>query len=117
MPLLSLALDTSHLTACGNDFGFEYIFERPLKALGSKGDVLICISTSGKSENIVRVLKLSKKMGVKSISLLGGDGGFAKKHSNINIIVDSTDVARIQEVHIFLGHFILQEVERKFLKK
>jgi D-sedoheptulose 7-phosphate isomerase len=104
-------MDTSTLTACGNDFDFKYIFSRNLEALGSKKDLLIVISTSGNSKNIIEVLKKSKKMKIFSIGLLGSNGGTAKKLSNLNIIVPHQKVARIQECHIFIGHFILKKVE------
>jgi D-sedoheptulose 7-phosphate isomerase len=114
-PIISLALDTSTLTACSNDFDFKYIFSRNLEALGSKRDLLIVISTSGNSKNIIEVLKQSKRMKIFSIGFLGFDGGAAKKLSNLNIIVPHKKVARIQECHIFLGHFILGSVERMLL--
>jgi len=117
IPLISLAMDTSTLTACGNDYDFKYIFSRNLEALGSKKDLLIAISTSGKSKNIVEVLKQSKKMKIFSICFLGFKGGLAKKISNLNIIVPHKKVARIQECHIFLGHYILNQVEKLVLKK
>ena len=79
LPLISLALDTSTITACANDYNFKEIFSRNLKALASKNDVLICLSTSGKSRNIIEVLKMSKKMGVFSISLLGNKKEFIRK--------------------------------------
>ncbi len=116
MPILSLALDSSHLTACSNDFSFEDVFVRPLEAFGKKTDILIVISTSGNSKNIIKVLKKAKKMKIKSIALLGYNGGDAKKFADISIIVKSNVTARIQESHIFLGHFILESVERKILK-
>ena len=116
-PIISLAMDTSTLTACGNDFDFKYIFSRNLQALGSKKDLLIVISTSGNSRNIIEVLKQSKKMKIFSIGFLGSNGGAAKKISNLNIIVPHQKVARIQESHIFLGHFILNQVEKKLLNK
>jgi D-sedoheptulose 7-phosphate isomerase len=100
------------LTACGNDFDFKYIFSRNLEALGSKKDLLIVISTSGNSKNIIEVLKQSKKMKIFSIGFLGFKGGAAKKLSNLNIIVPHQKVARIQECHIFLGHYILGQVEK-----
>ena len=114
-PMVSLAMDTSTLTACGNDFDFKYIFSRNLEALGSKKDLLIVISTSGNSKNILEVLKQSKKMKIFSIGFLGYNGGAAKKLSNLNIIVPHQKVSRIQECHIFLGHFILNQVEKKLL--
>jgi len=116
-PVISLAQDTSTITACGNDIGFEKIFSRTLSALGNKGDILIAISTSGNSKNIINVLKESKKKGIFAISLLGSNGGRAKKFSDLNIIVPSKITARIQECHIFLGHYIFEEVENLLIKK
>jgi D-sedoheptulose 7-phosphate isomerase len=110
-------MDTSTLTACGNDFDFKYIFSRNLEALGSKKDLLVTISTSGNSKNIIEVLKQSKKMKIFSVSFLGFNGGAAKKISNLNIIVPHDKVARIQESHIFLGHFILDKVEKKLIER
>ena len=81
LPIVSLALDTSTITACGNDYNFEKIFSRNLEALATKGDLLICISTSGNSKNIVNVLKTAKKLDVNTLSLLGKGGGKAKKLS------------------------------------
>ena len=115
-PLISLALDTSTLTACGNDYNFKYIFSRNLDALGDEKDTLICISTSGNSPNILEVLKKSKRKKINSISLLGFNGGKEKKISDFSIIVKNRNVARIQECHIFLGHFILQKVEEMLIK-
>ena len=117
LPVISLALDTSTITACSNDLGFEKLFERNLNALATKKDLLITISTSGKYKNILNVLKYAKKNKIYSISLLGNKGGIAKKLSNLSIIVPSSNIARIQESHIFLGHFIFEEVENLILKK
>lgn len=114
-PIISLAMDTSTLTACGNDFNFKYIFSRSLEALGKKGDLLIVLSTSGNSQNIIEALKAAKKRKINCLSLLGSKGGKAKKFSKLNIIVNSNNVARIQEAHLFLGHFILNEVEKKLI--
>lgn len=115
-PVVSLAMDTSTLTACGNDFDFKYIFSRNLEALGSKKDLLIAISTSGNSKNIIEVLKQSKKMKIFSIGFLGSNGGVAKNLSDLNIIIPHKKVARIQECHIFIGHYILGSVESMLLK-
>ena len=111
LPAISLATDTSTLTACLNDFSSDFIFSRPFQALAKNGDVLICISTSGNSKNILHVLDTSKKMSIKSISLLGSDGGKANKKSNLSPIVPSKNVAEIQETHIFLIHLIIETVE------
>ena len=117
IPAISLATDVSTILACGNDFSFNKIFSRNLEALGSKNDILIIISTSGKSKNILEVLKTSKKKKIFSIGFLGNGGGEAKKNTNLNLIVKSANVARIQETHILLGHFIFDQVEKKILKK
>ena len=117
LPIVSLAMDTSTLTACGNDYGFQYIFSRNLEALASRKDLLIAISTSGNSKNIIEVLKQSKKMKIFSIGFLGSNGGAAKKISNLNIIVPHQKVARIQECHIFLGHYIFEQVENLIINQ
>jgi D-sedoheptulose 7-phosphate isomerase len=117
LPVISLALDSSTITACANDIGFEKIFSRNLQAIGSYGDLLLCISTSGNSKNIIEVLKMSKKMKIPSICFLGNNGGLAKNLSNVSLIVPSKNVARIQEAHIFLGHYIFEQVENKIINK
>jgi len=111
IPAITLTQDTSTLTACGNDYSFDDIFLRPFQALAKKNDVLICISTSGNSKNILKVLLEAKKMNVYSVSFLGKGGGKAKKISNTPLVISSQNTARIQECHIFLGHFILEKIE------
>ena len=111
IPALTLAQDTSTLTACGNDYSFDDIFLRPFQALANKNDVLLCISTSGNSENIYKVLKEAKKSKIYSVCFLGKGGGKAKKMCDKPLIISSNNTARIQECHIFLGHFILEKVE------
>tara|TARA_B110000027_G_scaffold5982_1_gene5510 strand:- start:13960 stop:14556 length:597 start_codon:yes stop_codon:yes gene_type:complete len=117
IPALTLAQDTSTLTACGNDYSFDDIFLRPFQALAKKNDVLICISTSGNSENILKVLKEAKKNNIFTIGFLGNNGGKARKNCDIKLIVNSNNTARIQECHIFLGHFILEKVEDLIISK
>jgi len=117
LPALTLVQDTSTLTACGNDYSFDDIFLRPFKALAKNNDILICISTSGNSKNILKVLKEAKKKKIYSISFLGKGGGKAKKITNKSLIIASDNTARIQEGHIFLGHFILEKIEDLLLKK
>jgi D-sedoheptulose 7-phosphate isomerase len=114
--VIPLALDTSTLTACGNDYHFDKIFSRLISSLGKNYDVLISISTSGKSKNIINALKQAKKQNIKTISFLGQNGGIAKKFSDVSLIVNSNNVARIQESHIFLGHFIFQKVEENIIR-
>lgn len=115
-PVISLALDISTLTACSNDYGYNKIFSRPLAALGAKNDILIVISTSGNSQNIIEVLKLAKEKEIISIGFLGNKGGKAKDLCNLKYIVPSNNVARIQETHIFLGHLIFELVEDQLIK-
>jgi len=112
---ISLATDTSTITACGNDYSFEKLFSRNLEALSNTNDVLIVISTSGNSKNILSVLQTAKKFKIFSIGLLGNNGGKAKKFCDKSIVVKSKNTATIQESHIFLGHFIFEEVEKKLL--
>ena len=116
IPALTLAQDTSTLTACGNDYSFEDIFLRPFQALVKKDDILICISTSGNSKNILRVLKEAKKLKIFSVCFLGKGGGKARKLASKSIVVPSNNTARIQECHIFLGHFILEKIEDFIIK-
>lgn len=116
-PVISLAQDTSTITACGNDLGFENLFKRNFEALANKNDMLITLSTSGNSKNIINVLKFARIKKIKSISFLGNKGGKSRGLSNIEIIVPSKNTARIQECHIFIGHFIFQSAEDKLIKK
>jgi D-sedoheptulose 7-phosphate isomerase len=113
IPAILLGQNMSTLTACSNDYDFKYIFSKNLKAFGTsnKKDILIVYSTSGNSSNIIEVLKLAKQMKIFSICLLGKNGGKAAKLSNLNLIVPSNNTARIQEAHIFLSHYIFEEVE------
>lgn len=117
IPAITLAQDTSTITACANDYDYSDQFARCLQALGRKEDVLIVISTSGNSKNILKVLKIAKKMQIKSIGFLGNNGGSSKKNCNIPLIVNSKITARIQEAHIFLGHYIFENVELELMKK
>jgi D-sedoheptulose 7-phosphate isomerase len=117
LPALTLATDTSTITACGNDYKFTEIFSRNLEALGKKNDILIAISTSGNSKNIIEVLKKAKRLKIFSIGFLGNSGGKAKNLCNLPIIIESKNTARIQEAHIFLGHFVMINVEDLLFKK
>jgi len=117
LPAISLAQDTSTLTACGNDFSFDDIFLRPFQALANKNDILFGISTSGNSKNILKVLKEAKKRDIYSVCFLGKGGGKAKKLASNSLVIQSNNTARIQECHIFLGHFILEKVEDHLILK
>lgn len=111
LPGIALTVDTSVLTAVGNDFGFDYIFERQVESLARAGDVLIGISTSGQSRNVLRALSLAREMGCKTIGLSGRDGGMMNALCDMNIIVPSEDTPRIQEIHILIGHIICQAID------
>ena len=117
LPAITLAQDPSTITAVSNDYDFKYLFSRNLRALAKKNDVLIAISTSGNSKNIIEVLKEAKKLKIKSIALLGCGGGIAKKFTDYPIVVESNNTASIQETHIFLGHFIFENVEDIILNR
>jgi len=110
---LALTTDTSALTAAGNDYGFDYIFSRQLEALGNKGDVAIGLSTSGNSPNILNALKSAKEKGITTIGLSGKDGGKMHDLCDTIIIVPSNTTARIQEMHITLGHLLCGAIEQK----
>ena len=114
---IPLAIDTSTITACGNDYDFKFVYSRSLQALSSKKDILVVISTSGRSKNIIEVLKYAKRKKIFSIGFYGSRGGNAKKYTDLSLIVDNSNVARIQEAHIFLGHYILEKLEDKILNK
>ena len=114
LPAIALTTDTSALTAIGNDYGYERVFERQVEALAAKGDLLIGISTSGNSKNVLRALKLGRQLECKTIGFSGKDGGQMSKLCDLNIIVPSSDTPRIQEMHILIGHIIAQAVDDAF---
>lgn len=111
---IALTTDTSILTAVGNDYGFENVFKRQVEALCSPGDLLIAISTSGNSPNVVRAIEAAIQKGAIIISLTGNDGGKIKPLSDININIDSDNTARIQEMHIIIIHLICELIDEKF---
>lgn len=114
---ICLHMDASTLTACSNDYSYNEVFSRPLSSLGQKGDILIAISTSGNSRNIIKALNTARQMKIFSIGFLGKKGGNAKNYCDLPIIINSNNTARIQEAHIFLGHHILEEVENYLVRK
>ena len=112
-PLKSIALtaDSAVMTCIVNDYGYAHIFSRQVEALGSKGDILVGISTSGNSKNILNALKVSKKKGIVTIGLLGKGGGEAASLADQSIIVPSHSTARVQEMHILIGHILCDLIE------
>jgi D-sedoheptulose 7-phosphate isomerase len=117
LPAIALAMDTSTLTACGNDLGFEVIFERMVEALGNKGDVLIGITTSGKSPNVLKAITKAKELGIVTVGFLGGSGGPALPLCDFSFIAPTTVTGRIQELHITAGHIVMELVEDYLIEK
>ena len=112
-PLPAIALsDAGHITCTANDFGFTEIFARPLLALGHSGDLLVALSTSGNSANVVRAAETAKSSGMQVFGLLGGDGGELKHHCDIYLIAPGDTADRIQEIHIKVLHILIEHVER-----
>lgn len=111
LPAMALTTDTSALTAIGNDYGFDQIFARQVKAIGRKGDVALAISTSGRSQNVLAAVEMARKQEITTIGLAGGDGGALKDLVDIFIIVPSFSTARIQECHLAIEHLICEGIE------
>ena len=116
IPAISLAQDTSTLTACINDYGSDDIFKRVFSALSSKGDTLLAITTSGNSKNIIETLKAAKNSNIFSLGFLGNGGGEALPYCDLAFVVPSKITARIQECHITAGHALLQYIEDSLLE-
>jgi D-sedoheptulose 7-phosphate isomerase len=117
LPAIALTTDTSILTSISNDYGYIDSFSKQVKALGREGDVAIGISTSGTAANVIKAIKAAKEMGLKTISLTGGDGGDLAKLTDIALVVDSPITPRIQEVHITIGHVLCEMVDRMLFQK
>ena len=113
---MTLAQDTSTITACGNDFGYEMLYERVLRSLGKKGDCLIGITTSGNSKNVILAMKAAQEMGIKVFGFLGCKGGEALKYCDEAFIVPSDDTGRIQEAHITAGHALMEYIEDRLIE-
>ena len=112
LPAIALTTDTSILTAVGNDYGFDDIFKRQVEALAKPDDVLIGISTSGNSKNIKRAFAAGKNLGVKTIGLLGRDGGEIASLADLDLTVPSLETPRIQEAHLVMIHILCDLVEK-----
>jgi D-sedoheptulose 7-phosphate isomerase len=111
LPAIALTTDTSILTCIGNDYSFDQIFSKQVKALGREGDVLLAISTSGNSSNVLKALKTATDNGIKTIGLTGRDGGRMAKKVDVLLNVESDTTARIQEIHITVCHIICELVD------
>ncbi|MBF0180438.1 MAG: SIS domain-containing protein [Magnetococcales bacterium] len=117
LPALALAMDTSSMTACGNDYSYEVFYARMTQSLGRRGDVLIGITTSGNSPNVTEALKTARALGIHTLGLLGGKGGQALPWCDLAIVVPSRETGRIQEVHITLGHALMEAIEESLLER
>jgi D-sedoheptulose 7-phosphate isomerase len=117
IPAIALAQDTSSITACGNDFGYDFLYERMVKTLVSEGDCLICLTTSGNSENIIKSMKAASDMNIKVFGFLGAGGGKAARYCENSFIVPSQNTARIQESHITAGHALMEYIEDNLIQE
>ncbi|WP_292655827.1 D-sedoheptulose 7-phosphate isomerase [Nitratifractor sp.] len=114
LPAVALTTDTSALTAIGNDYGFDRVFERQVEALAVEGDLLVGISTSGNSANVLRALERANALGCLTLGLSGRDGGAMNDLCDLNLVVPAQETARIQEMHILIGHLLCAMVDEGF---
>jgi D-sedoheptulose 7-phosphate isomerase len=114
LPALFLGGDAGMMSCIGNDFSFDDVFARPLSSLGAPGDVLVCFTTSGDPQNVLRALEVARLRSIDSLALLGKTGGRARGLATWEVIVDSTDTARIQEAHQFILHWLCDRLEEAF---
>ncbi len=114
LPAIALTTDTSALTAISNDYGYGRVFDRQVEALANQGDLLIGISTSGNSANIISALEVAKELGCATLGMSGKSGGKMNEVCDLNLIIPSDDTPRIQEIHILIGHILCQAVDDAF---
>jgi D-sedoheptulose 7-phosphate isomerase len=115
LPALALTTDSSALTCIGNDYGYNKVFSRQVEALANENDLVIGISTGGTSENVIKGLEAAKKIGCKTVGFSGRGGGEFSSICDVNIIVPAKDTARIQEMHILIGHIICQLIDSEYI--
>ncbi len=117
LPALALTTDTSNLTAIANDYSYDVIFEKQVLGLGRAGDVLLAISTSGNSKNVIQAVEAAKSRGIKVVSMTGGTGGKLRELSDLNLnVAGGANSSRVQETHIFIVHSLVDVMDRFFLK-
>jgi D-sedoheptulose 7-phosphate isomerase len=116
LPALALTTDTSIITSVANDEGYEHVFSKQIKALGERGDILLAISTSGTSANIISAIHTAREGEIYTVGLTGGDGGKMLPLVDLALVVESRSTPRIQEVHIFAGHLVCELVEHILFK-
>ncbi len=113
LPAIALTTDTSNLTAGGNDIGYENVFARNVEGLGNEGDILLAISTSGNSPNVIKAVEMAHSKGLKAIGFLGGNGGKLKSLVDIPVVIPSNNTQRIQEGHITVAHIVCELTEEE----
>jgi len=116
IPAIALAQDSSTITACGNDFGYDQLYERMVSSLGKEGDCLIGITTSGNSENVIKAMKVASSMNIKVFGFLGAGGGEALQYCDEAFVVPSDNTGRIQEAHITAGHALMEYIEDRLIE-
>ena len=117
LPAISLSLDTSTITACGNDFSYDELFSRTLESIGKPGDCLLGITTSGNSQNVINAMKLAKEMKIRNFGFLGAGGGEAIQLCDEVFLVPSNVTGRIQECHITAGHALMEYIEDNLIER
>ena len=117
LPAIALTTDGSVLTACANDLGYEHVFARQVEALGRPGDLLVLLSTSGESENVVRAARAAKDAGLSTVALLAGGGGRLRSLVDVAVVVQTGRVSRAQEIHLAIGHIVCDYVEKSIMEE
>jgi D-sedoheptulose 7-phosphate isomerase len=117
LPAIALAMDTSTLTACGNDYSYDLLFARTLESIGKPEDCLLCLTTSGNSANIINAMELAKKMKIKKFGFLGAGGGKVLELCDEAFLVPGNETGRIQECHITAGHALMEHIEDELIEK
>nr|CRH06847.1 Phosphoheptose isomerase [Candidatus Magnetococcus massalia] len=115
LPAIALAMDSSSMTACGNDYSYEVFYARMVQSLGRKGDLLVGITTSGNSPNVLKAFEVARMMGIHTMGLLGGEGGKALALCDSALVVPSKETGRVQEMHITAGHVLMELIEEFLL--
>ena len=117
LPAISLAMDTSTITACGNDYSFDMLYSRTLESIGNSGDCLLGITTSGNSLNVYNAMELAKEMNIKTFGFLGAGGGKVLELCDETFLVPGNETGRIQECHITAGHALMEHIEDQLIEK
>jgi len=112
-PAISLTSNSANITCISNDYGYNQLFARQLEALATKDDILFALTTSGNSQNIIEALKSAKIIGMQTVTFLGKDGGKCKDLGDFQFLIDSNNTARIQECHMFLGHYLCSQIDEE----